>query len=352
MPIKCRWAKVSVIVMGNGHEAAAFLCAPTLVTGGTRALGKVLFLDCQLEWHVPEEGEAMAAHSSTLAWKSQWTVEPGGLQTMGSLRVRHDWVTSLSLFTFMHWRRKWHSSVLAWRIPGTGEPGGLPSMGLHRVGHDWSDLAAEAVPEETPKASVPFLLPSLPLSPGHISVPATPLCGGCFHHRWGDPKEGSWRWEPHHLETWNPGGFSKLFQPRGSTSFGCSRCSFTAGGPAWIWRLWASAEGNRHARSMGKGSLIDISSPPSSVPRQSIQGTQACSGFRDVTAAQVTKAWREESQHSLLVVCILYWYRGDLQCCRVCLFVSGGEQHDSLKHTCVHVLFLVLFLYSLLCSVA
>ena len=37
-----------------------------------------------------------------------------------------------------------HSSVLAWRIPGTGEPGGLPSMGSHRVGHDWNDLAAAA----------------------------------------------------------------------------------------------------------------------------------------------------------------------------------------------------------------
>ena len=37
-----------------------------------------------------------------------------------------------------------HSSVLAWRVPGTGEPGGLPSMGSHRVGHDWSDLAAAA----------------------------------------------------------------------------------------------------------------------------------------------------------------------------------------------------------------
>ena len=35
-----------------------------------------------------------------------------------------------------------HSSVLAWRIPGMGEPGGLPSMWSHRVGHDWSDLAA------------------------------------------------------------------------------------------------------------------------------------------------------------------------------------------------------------------
>ena len=38
-----------------------------------------------------------------------------------------------------------HSSVLAWRIPGTGEPGGLPSMGSHRVGHNWSDLAADIV---------------------------------------------------------------------------------------------------------------------------------------------------------------------------------------------------------------
>ena len=51
--------------------------------------------------------KAMAPHSSTLAWKIPWTEEPGGLQSMGSLRVRHDWETSLSLFTFMHWRRKW-----------------------------------------------------------------------------------------------------------------------------------------------------------------------------------------------------------------------------------------------------
>ena len=55
----------------------------------------------------------------------------------------HDWATSLSFFTFMHWRRN-HSSVLAWRSPGTGEPGGLPSMALHRVGHEWSNLAAGA----------------------------------------------------------------------------------------------------------------------------------------------------------------------------------------------------------------
>ena len=48
----------------------------------------------------------MATHSSTLAWKIPWMEEPGRLQSMGSLRVGHDLETSLSLFTFMHWRRK------------------------------------------------------------------------------------------------------------------------------------------------------------------------------------------------------------------------------------------------------
>ena len=48
----------------------------------------------------------MAPHSSTLAWKIPWTEEPGGLQSMGSQKVRHDWATSLSLFTFMHWRKR------------------------------------------------------------------------------------------------------------------------------------------------------------------------------------------------------------------------------------------------------
>ena len=89
-------------------------------------------------------------HSSTLAWKIPWMEKAGGLQSMGLLRVGHDWTTSLSLFTFsfhFHALEKelaTHSNVLAWRIPGTGEPGGLPSMGSHRVGHDWCDLAAAA----------------------------------------------------------------------------------------------------------------------------------------------------------------------------------------------------------------
>ena len=133
----------------------------------------------------------MAPHSSSLAWKILWTEEPGRLQSMGSLRVGHDWVTSLSLSTFMHWRRQWQptpaflpgksygqrslvgcspwgryeSDTTEWfhshfslscigegngnplqcsylENPRDGELGGLPSMGSHRVGHDWSDLPA------------------------------------------------------------------------------------------------------------------------------------------------------------------------------------------------------------------
>ena len=88
----------------------------------------------------------MAPHSCTLAWKNPWMEEPGRLQSMGSLRVGHDWVTSLSLFTFMLERRKWQPTpaFLPGESQGRGEPCGLLSMGSHRVGHDWSDLAAAA----------------------------------------------------------------------------------------------------------------------------------------------------------------------------------------------------------------
>ena len=63
--------------------------------------------------------KAMAPHSSALAWKIPWTVGPGRLQSMGSLRVGHYWVTLLSLFTFMHWRRKWHPTPVF--LPGESQ---------------------------------------------------------------------------------------------------------------------------------------------------------------------------------------------------------------------------------------
>ena len=63
----------------------------------------------------------LAPHSSTLAWKIPWTEEPGGLQSMGLLRVGHDWATSLSLFTFMHWRRRWQPIPVF--LPGESRDG-------------------------------------------------------------------------------------------------------------------------------------------------------------------------------------------------------------------------------------
>ena len=54
----------------------------------------------------------MAPYSSTLAWKIPWMEEPGRLQSMRSWRVGHDWATSLSFFTFMHWRRQWQPTLV------------------------------------------------------------------------------------------------------------------------------------------------------------------------------------------------------------------------------------------------
>ena len=80
--------------------------------------------------------KAMAPHSSTLAWKISWTEEPGRLQSMGSLRVGNDWVTSLSLFTFMHWRRKWQPTSVF--LPGESQ-GQRSLVGCHLWGRTESD---------------------------------------------------------------------------------------------------------------------------------------------------------------------------------------------------------------------
>ena len=63
--------------------------------------------------------KAMATHSSTLVSKVQWMEEPCRLQSKGSLRVRHNWVTSLSLFTLMQWRRKWQPTPVF--LPGESQ---------------------------------------------------------------------------------------------------------------------------------------------------------------------------------------------------------------------------------------
>ena len=66
-----------------------------------------------------EMEKAMVPHSSTFAWKIPWMEEPGRLQSMGSLRDGHGGATSLSLFTFMHWRRKWQTTPVF--LPGESQ---------------------------------------------------------------------------------------------------------------------------------------------------------------------------------------------------------------------------------------
>ena len=154
------------------------------------AEGRTRLSDFTFNFHFHALEKEMAIHSSVLAWRIPGTGETGGLPSMGSHRVGHNWSdlaaskyregngtplqyscledpmdrgawwaavhgvaksqTWLSDFTFtfhFHALEKemaTHSSVLAWRVPEMGEPGGLPSMGSHRVGHDWSNLVAVA----------------------------------------------------------------------------------------------------------------------------------------------------------------------------------------------------------------
>ena len=88
-----------------------------------------------------ESEKALATHSSTLAWKIQWTEEPGSrsVAAVHGVAKSQTRLSDFTLFFHFHALEKemaTHSSVLAWRIPGMGEPGGLPSVGSHRIGYD------------------------------------------------------------------------------------------------------------------------------------------------------------------------------------------------------------------------
>ena len=87
--------------------------------------------------HAVRSEKAMAPHSSTLAWKIPWMEEPGRLQSMGLLRVRHDWATSLPLFTFMHWKRKWQPTPVF--LPGESQGRGS-LVGCRLWGRTESDM--------------------------------------------------------------------------------------------------------------------------------------------------------------------------------------------------------------------
>ena len=97
--------------------------------------------------YTPNPEKAMAPHSSTLAWKIPWTEEPGGLQSMGSLRVGHDWATSL--FTFMHWRKKWQPTPVF--LPGESQGRGAGWASVYGVAQSRTRLKwlSSSIPQTT-----------------------------------------------------------------------------------------------------------------------------------------------------------------------------------------------------------
>ena len=82
--------------------------------------------------------KAVAPHSSTLAWKIPWTEEPGRLKSMRLLRAGHDWATSLSLFTFMPWRRKWQPTPVF--LPGESQGWGSRWAAVYGVAQNRTRL--------------------------------------------------------------------------------------------------------------------------------------------------------------------------------------------------------------------
>ena len=91
----------------------------------------------------------MAPHSSTLAWKIPWTEEPGRPQSMGSIRVGQGSATSLSLFTFLHWRRKWQPTPVF--LPGEAQGRGS-LVGCHLWGR-WAAIYGVAQESDTIEAT-------------------------------------------------------------------------------------------------------------------------------------------------------------------------------------------------------
>ena len=118
-----------VVVIGLNHLCDVFssLSFPMFISAvgfitteiGRGILNIKLIVPYLMNFSIICSEKAMAPHSSTLAWKIPWMEEPCRLQSMGSRRVRNDWATSLSLFPFMHWRRKWQPTPVF--LPGESQ---------------------------------------------------------------------------------------------------------------------------------------------------------------------------------------------------------------------------------------
>ena len=123
--------------------------------------------------------KAMAPNSSTLAWKIPWMEEPGRLQSMGSLGVRHNWETSLSLLTFMHWRRKWQPTPVF--LPGESQGRGS-LVGCRLWGCTESDTTEATQQQQQQKITVSRSVVSDSVTPWTVTHQA-PLKNGILQGR-------------------------------------------------------------------------------------------------------------------------------------------------------------------------
>ena len=140
------WRQHIYFIFITGSPKACQLCTGARKAGLCRRYKAVVNLPCHWnsedspvqEASVTKRGQVLSVLENPRDGGAWWAAVYGVAQSQ----------TRLSDFTFhFHALEKemaTHSSVLAWRLPGTGEPGGLLSMGSPRVRHDWSDLAAAA----------------------------------------------------------------------------------------------------------------------------------------------------------------------------------------------------------------
>ena len=138
-----KWQPTPVLLPGKSHVWRSLVgCSPW-----DRCPTRLSNFTFTFHFHALEK--EMATHSSALAWRIPGTGEPGRLLSMGSRRVRHDWVISLSLLTFLHWRRKWQPTpvFLPGESRGRGSLVGCRLWGrtewtrLKRLSSSSSDLA-------------------------------------------------------------------------------------------------------------------------------------------------------------------------------------------------------------------
>ena len=128
----------------------------------------------------------MATHSSTLAWKIPWTEESGRLQSMGLLRVGHDFTLTFHFHT-LEKEMATHSSILAWKIPWTEESGRLQSMGSEYVCAQLCPILCNPMDYSLPDSSVHGIFQAIVLE--WIAISFSRVYGGnvkanVFWKRW------------------------------------------------------------------------------------------------------------------------------------------------------------------------